>query len=196
MAQGNHEIHEDDNREVDNFVNSEKSHFDENGKLKPNEKYEVNGYKYETDRLGRIKHCEGDLRLEESKRNLAAQREVGGEDRHTGDGEEYDLRDKDDGGHLIGTRFGGSGEKDNLVAQNYNLNRGEYKKMENGWASTLEEKNEKGEQAYDVHVEIKPMYRGTSERPDTFIVKDTIKERESGETISQQTKEFKNEYQN
>lgn len=173
----------------------EQNHFNEEGNLKTNEKYEVNGYKYETDSKGRIKHCEGSLRLEEGKRNLVAQREAGGADRHTGDGIEYDVNDKDDGGHLIATRFGGSGEKDNLVAQNYNLNRGEYKKMENSWAKTLEERDKQDNSKYDVHVEIKPVYRGNSERPGAFIVNETITDRESGEVISKQTRRFRNDYQ-
>lgn len=175
--------------------NKEKSHFDENGNLKPNEKYEVNGYQYETDSKGRIKRSEGELRLEEGTRNLAAQREVGGADRHTGDGIEYDLQDKDDGGHLIATRFGGSGEKDNLVAQNYNLNRGEYKKLENNWAKTLEETDENGDPKYKVHVEVKPVYRGDSSRPGAFIVNETITDKETGEVISRQTRRFRNNYQ-
>ena len=189
------EISEEDHLEDEKLESPEKSHFDEAGNLKPNEKYEVNGYEYETDSKGRIKHCEGDLRLEDGKRNPAAQREVGGADRHTGDGVEYDLNDRDDGGHLIATRFGGSGEKDNLVAQNYNLNRGEYKKMENGWANTLEEKDGDGNSRYNVHVEIKPVYRGDSERPGAFIVNETITDRESGEVISRQTRRFRNDYQ-
>lgn len=196
MSGKNPEIQENDDVEQEAQKNPEKSHMTEDGRLKPNEQYEVNGYAYETDSKGRIKHCEGTLRLEQGERSLQAQRSVGGEDRHTGDGIEYDPKDKDDGGHLIATRFGGSGEIDNLVAQNYNLNRGEYKKMENSWAKTLEEKNEAGEQKYDVHVEIKPVYRGSDQRPGAFIINETITDRESGETVSQQTRRFKNEYQN
>ena len=55
--------------------------------------------------------------------------QAGGADRRHGD----DL-----GGHLIATIFGGSGLVDNIVAMNYNLNRGKYKSLENMWASILE----------------------------------------------------------
>lgn len=189
------EVSEEEKVESENKEITEKSHFDESGNLKPNEKYEVNGYKYETDSKGRISRCEGDLRLEQGMRNPVAQREVGGKDRHIGDGVEYDIKDKDDGGHLIATRFDGSGEKDNLVAQNYNLNRGEYKKMETGWANTLKETEKNGEQKYDVHVEIKPVYRGDSQRPGAFIVNEEIKDWETGETVSKQTRRFRNDYQ-
>lgn len=195
MLEKDIESKENKNVESENQENQEKSHFTEEGKLKPNENYEVNGYKYETDSKGRIKHCEGTLRLEQGERNLKAQLEAGGEDRHTGDGTEYDLDDKDDGGHLIATRFGGSGEIDNLVAQNYHLNRSEYKKMEDSWATTLKETNEKDEQKYDVHVEIKPVYRGDDQRPGAFIVNETVIDRETGETVSQQTRRFMNRYE-
>lgn len=47
----------------------------------------------------------------------------------------------DDGGHLIGTQFHGSGDIDNLLAQNRQINRsrGEWYKMETGWANALSE---------------------------------------------------------
>lgn len=189
------DVSEEEQIENENKEKNEEIHFDKNGNLKPNEKYEVNGYKYETDSKGRIKHCEGDLHLDEGKRNPGAQLEAGGPDRHTGDGVEYHFKDKDDGGHLIATRFEGSGEKDNLVAQNYNLNRGAYKKMENGWAKTLEEKDDSGNQKYDIHVEIKSVYRGDCERPGAFIANETITDKDSGEVISRQTRRFRNDYQ-
>ena len=40
----------------------------------------------------------------------------------------------DDGGHLIGARFGGSSGDENLTAQDRNVNRGTYNKLENEWA--------------------------------------------------------------
>lgn len=48
-----------------------------------------------------------------------------------------DCLDDDDGGHLIATIFKGSGNMDNLVPMNSNLNRGEWKKLENEWANAL-----------------------------------------------------------
>jgi len=56
---------------------------------------------------------EGPIKLSTSKRNAKAQTSVGGEDR------EFD----DDGGHLIASIFGGSGEFINLTAMKRDLNR-------------------------------------------------------------------------
>ena len=95
----------------------------------------------------------GQLTLEqESARNAAAQREVGGEDR----------REDDDGGHLIATRFGGSGELENLSAQNRNLNRGGYKAMENEWARLLGEGNK-------VFVNVETYQREGVDRPEAYM---------------------------
>ncbi len=177
--------------ESDQTENQE--HFNEDGLLKAREKYEVNGYNYETDSKGRIKHCEGDLRLEDAPRNLQAQAEAGGEDRRRGAEMDLDEDDVDDGGHLIATRFGGSGELDNIVAMNRNLNRGEYKHMENDWANTLSEKNEKGEAANNVHVDINCRYSGDSQRPDSITVRYQYIDRETNETYYENTERFKNE---
>lgn len=98
------------------------------------------------------KHASGQLQLDKGERSAYAQRTVGGEDR-----QRYD-----DGGHLIGSRFGGSGGYENLDAQSRDLNRGEYKNMENEWACSL--KN--GEKIY---VDVKTYKSNDSERPDAFM---------------------------
>ncbi len=98
------------------------------------------------------KHASGQLDLEKGKRSAYAQRTVGGEDR-----QEYD-----DGGHLIGSRFAGSGSYENLDAQSRDLNRGEYKKMENEWAKSLEN----GERVY---VDVNTYKSNGSDRPDSFM---------------------------
>lgn len=68
---------------------------------------------------------------EERARNNSAQRKAGG-----------DLkREDDDGGHLIGARFGGSPYDENLSPQNRGLNRGMYKKLENEWEKELRKGN-------------------------------------------------------
>ncbi len=86
--------------------------------LKPNVEYtSKEGYTYTTDSQGCVASCEGSLQLGDGKRNNYAQRVVGGNDR----------LDDDDGGHLIATIFKGSGNMDNLVPMNSNLNRGEWK---------------------------------------------------------------------
>lgn len=45
----------------------------------------------------------------------------------------------DEGGHLIASIFDGPGERLNLVPMDTNLNRGEWKKIENVWASALKD---------------------------------------------------------
>lgn len=72
------------------------------------------GYKYTTDELGRIVDVEAEeLILQKGKWNTGMQVATEREDR---------LPD-DDGGYLIGTQFHGSGDIDNLVAQNKQINR-------------------------------------------------------------------------
>lgn len=146
------------------------SHFNEDGNLKENEDYEAKGYYYQTDEHGRITCCAGDLRLEQGVRNTTAQRTVGGEDR-----EEYD-----DGGHLIATRFGGSGELDNLVPMSQDVNRssGEWYALEESWAKELSKDNE-------VNVQIYVEYDDSeSKRPEGFDVMYTVTDKETGKSTS------------
>lgn len=119
--------------------------------------YESNGYQYVADTNGRILNASGELRLEGGERDPRAQLEAGGEFRH----------EKDDGGHLIGTRFGGSGELDNLIAQDSNLNRSGFKSMENEWARELENGN-------DVKVSIEPIYQDGTDRPHAIMGEYTV----------------------
>ena len=62
---------------------------------------------------------------------------------------------------------------------NANLNRGEWKQLENRWVKTLPE-------AKTVYVKIEPLYEGTSLRPESFYITSSI----DGETLSEHT--FKN----
>ncbi|MRN53044.1 hypothetical protein GJB61_08550 [Paenibacillus sp. LC-T2] len=127
--------------------------------LAPNVQYITqDGYKYKTDELGRIVDVEADnLILKEADRNLGMQRAAGREDRLP----------EDDGGHLIGSQFHGSGDIDNLVAQNSRINRsgGQWYKMETEWAKALKEIPPR-----IVSVRIEPLYSGNSIRPDSFEV--------------------------
>ncbi|WP_235617263.1 DNA/RNA non-specific endonuclease [Lysinibacillus mangiferihumi] len=124
-------------------------HYTKDGRrkvLKENIEYTTKeGHTYKTDSKGRISSCEGNLELCKGKRNNHAQKVAGREDR---------LPD-DEGGHLIASIFKGSGSLDNLVPMNGNLNKGEWKKLENIWAKQLD----KGE---SVEVKIKPFYKGDS----------------------------------
>lgn len=125
--------------------------FDEN---KPGE------YEYSENIYG--KTAQGQLTLENGRRNAYAQRTVGGNDRLT----------TDDGGHLIGTRFNGSGEKENIDAQDANLNRGSYKIHENELANQLNSGNK-------VYENVQTFKSNGSQRPDAYMGY-TISENQNG----------------
>ncbi|QIH76487.1 hypothetical protein GTN31_08945 [Macrococcoides canis] len=130
--------------------------------LKPNIEFITpEGYLYRTDEFGRIKHVEAtELVLKKAKRKTYMQRVVG---------REFRKKD-DDGGHLIASQFGGSGDLDNLVPMNSTLNRhGEWRKLEADWAKAL-----KAEPPKKVQIKIEPVYSGDSLRPDRFKVHYTI----------------------
>ncbi|AGK54515.1 DNA/RNA non-specific endonuclease [Bacillus sp. 1NLA3E] len=133
-------------------------HYTRNGRkkvLKPDVEYtSKEGYNYKTDCQGRISSAEGTLKFGDGKRNKYAQKVVGRENR---------LPD-DEGGHLIANIFKGSGGLDNLVPMNGNLNKGEWKKLENTWTDALKLGD-------DVKVKITPNYMEDSQRPISFDIK-------------------------
>lgn len=135
------------------YTNFSKGVIQKSGLFKPNINYSSCGYNYKTDSLGRISNYSGKLKLQNGVRNKAAQVAAGGSDRLA----------NDDGGHLIATIFGGSGTSENLVAMNSSINRGEYKKLENLWASALSA-------GKTVSVDGQCLYNGNSERPSKFII--------------------------
>lgn len=127
--------------------------------------FEKGKYVYDPDEKGNGSRAYGKLQLSnEAVRNGQAQKEIGGETRQP----------DDDGGHLIGARFGGSGENENLMAQNSNLNRGSFKRLENDWERELKNGNE----VY-VDVQVSPSREG---RPDTIMGSYVI-ERPDGSTF-------------
>ncbi len=139
--------------------------------LKPNITYEVNGYTYKTDSQGRIISATGTIDQAKmdnpGKRNSYAQRMAGREDRVCkSNGNIPEGGVADDGGHLIASQFGGSGDLDNLVAMNSKVNRsgGEWYTMEQEWANAVKNNGS------TVEVDIRPYYEGDSQRPAGFIV--------------------------
>ena len=126
-------------------------------KPEPSTVYKVDGNNtYKTDSQGRVQSVEAKLSLNKNDRNSYQQCKAG----------KCGVAG-DEGGHLIGTRFNGPGEKINIVPMNSNLNRVEWKKMENLWAKALKENKQ-------VDVKIEPIYSGNSERPVKFNVRYTI----------------------
>lgn len=81
------------------------SPYDKEGNLIPSNEYELNGYHYQTDELGRISEVSGNLILDNAERNKTAQKKIGKLGGETG----YD------GGHVIGSQFGGNGDIGNLI---------------------------------------------------------------------------------
>lgn len=115
--------------------------------------YNVDGsYLYHTDELARVNKVEGSLNLQTFDRNKYQQC-VAGKCGAAGD----------EGGHLIASIFSGPGEKLNIVPMNGNLNKGEWKKLENEWARALGENK-------TVQVSIQPIYNNATKRPDEFTI--------------------------
>ena len=126
-------------------------------KPQPNTIYKVDGNKtYQTDSLGRVERVESDLVLTKNDRNTYQQC-VAGKCGIAGD----------EGGHLIASIFNGPGERLNLLPMNGNLNKGEWKIMENTWAAALKE-------GKSVSVKIEPIYLDSGVRPDGFNVSYSI----------------------
>jgi hypothetical protein len=127
----------------------------------PNAEFKLNEYTYRTDAEGRVVEVEGDLRLESASRNGTAQRTVGKDDGRLAD---------DQGGHLIGAQFGGSGGKANLVPMDKGINdyhKGEWGQMEKNWAANLKA-------GKSVTVNIQPVYTDSTIRPAYFNIRETI----------------------
>lgn len=122
-------------------------------------------YEYMQDESGRTVRASGKLEFGEADRNYIAQLEAGGEFR----------RESDEGGHLIGHRFGGTGDVENLVAENRTLNRSGFKTLENEWAKELENERE-------VYVDIYPEYQDETERPYSIWGDYTISDLEGNQT--------------
>lgn len=115
------------------------------------ETHEAGDYQYGQSDIGKSAYGVLDL-ADDPVRDSNAQREAGGLER----------RPDDDGGHLIGARFGSSPTDENLDAQNRNLNRGAYKREENGWAEALENGDK-------VYVNVETYKQDGTERPDAYM---------------------------
>lgn len=147
-------------------------YYDANGNLYrvdndllPNNKYEINGYKYETDENGRIISAEGDLHLKDRDGRLPIKDSI--EDVGKGD-----QKATDDRGHLIGDQFDGSNGLENLVPQDANINRTDFKNFENELAKEVKD-------GKNVHVKVEPVYDGDSHRPSAIVVTYSINGEES-----------------
>lgn len=133
--------------------------------LVPDNEYVINGYKYETDENGRIISAEGDLHLKDRDSRLPIKDSI--EDIGKGD-----QKANDDRGHLIGDQFDGSNGLENLVSQDANINRNDFKNFENELAKEVKD-------GKTVHVKVEPVYDGDSHRPSALVVTYSIDGEES-----------------
>ena len=147
-------------------------YYDDNGELyrvgkelAPNCEYELNGYKYRTDHKARIVSAEGVLHVKKREGRLQINDSI--EDIGKGDQEKNDDR-----GHLIGDQFDGPNGLENMVPQDADINRKEYRNFENELADMVKKGKE-------VHVDIKPIYDSDSRRPVAISVSYSVDGKES-----------------
>ena len=142
----------------DNAI-SDGSQFDENGNLKPNTTYKTgeHDYYYSTNDEGHIVEAHADnLQLKTHEGRLQHNPNTPGKEAG------------DQAGHLIGDRFGGSPDLDNLTSQNARLNQSDYKMLENEWANAIEN-------GHEVSVDINVDYgTATTGRPISYDVSYSI----------------------
>lgn len=121
--------------------------------LVENSSYELNGYRFRTDEVGRVASVEGKLHFLEGKpKNISDTKEK------IGKGYEQPF---DDRGHLVAKRFNGPNGLENVIMQESHLNRSDYKKLENELAGYVED--------CDVRIRITPVYEEDSFRPTKII---------------------------
>ncbi|WP_375381707.1 DNA/RNA non-specific endonuclease [uncultured Sphingomonas sp.] len=133
---------------------------------------EKNGYTFGTDAIDRTHEAKGDLYLADApERSRANQKQAGVVDR----------RATDDGGHFIAARFGGPTDSFNHFAQDANVNRGEYRALEDSWAQNIRS-------GKHVHVDITAHYSGDSRWPDSLTVQSIVNGRSSTRILSNEPK--------
>ena len=154
------------------FIDKDRQYYDDNGnlyrtgdELLPNNKYEINGYSYETDDKGRITLVEGILHIKDREGRLT----IGDSIETIGKG---DQKEGDDRGHLIGDRFNGSNGLENMIPQDADINRKDYRNFENELAKEVKD-------GKDVYVNIEVIYSEDSRRPEALVVNYSIDGKES-----------------
>ena len=148
-------------------INGQMHYYDDNGKLyrvdnnlQPNSEYDINGYHYVTDEEGRITSAEGKLHLKNREERLPIKDSI--DDIGKGD-----QLPGDDRGHLIGDQFDGSNGLENMIPQNADINRNDFRNFENELAKEVKSGNE-------VYYKVEPIYDGDSKRPSALCVSYTI----------------------
>ena len=154
------------------FIDKDRQYYDDNGNLYrigddllPNNKYEINGYSYETDDRGIIILVEGILHIKDRDGRLI----IGDSIETIGKG---DQKDGDDRGHLIGDQFDGSNRLENMIPQDADINRKDYRNFENELAKEVKDGKE-------VYVKIEVTYSEDSRRPEALSVSYSIDGKEN-----------------
>ncbi len=149
-----------------------KSYYDDNGnlyrvgnELMPNTEYEINSYKYKTDEQGRIVSAEGNLHLKDREGRLPIRDSIN----DIGKG---DQKEGDDRGHLIGDQFDGSNGLENMIPQDAQINRNDFKNFENKLAKEVKDGKE-------VNIKIEPVYDNDSKRPSALVASYSIDGKEN-----------------
>ena len=138
-------------------------YYDDNGNLYrtdndliPDAAYEINGYRYQTDGQSRITSVEGTLHMKDREGRLEIRDSI----EAIGKG---DQRPGDDRGHLIGDQFDGANGLENMIPQNADINRKDFRNLENQLAAEVK-------QGKSVQAKVEPLYSGDSRRPDAVVV--------------------------
>lgn len=142
---------------------------DDNGKiyrvgddLIKNNTFQINGYEYKTDHIGRPISASGKLNINELGQS---NRQMDDPMSAIGKGDERPaftvngVREGDDRGHLIAHQFNGSDRMENMVPQDWRINQGGFKNLEDSLAKQVKA-------GHDVCVSVIPFYGGDSHRPD------------------------------
>ena len=122
-------------------------------------------YSYETDDRGIIILVEGILHIKDRDGRLI----IGDSIETIGKG---DQKDGDDRGHLIGDQFDGSNRLENMIPQDADINRKDYRNFENELAKEVKDGKK-------VYVNIEVIYSGDSRRPEALVVNYSIDGKES-----------------
>ena len=146
--------------------NGHKYYLDSNGEiyrvddvLMDNMSYDLNGYHYATDNEGRITDVEGKLHLRDRDRLTIKDKIY-----DIGLGDELET---DDRGHIIADLLDGPNGLENLVAQDFSINRGEYKQFESELADLVKNDN-------DVYAQYRIVYPDGSFRPESIVVEYSV----------------------
>lgn len=143
---------------------TESDHFDSRYHLSSNADYTANGTRYHTDDQGRITRFDGDLQKEAAPRSPADQAHLEGK------------QPGEHAGHLMAASRGGSGKVDNLIRQEPQVNRFDYRAFERENDQLVK----KGDQV-SLHGSLS--YAGDSNRPTAIMVSREATDPATGQTV-------------